>query len=98
MTERDEVVSILKREVMNIKDRFAVRRMGLFGSVVRKEASDQSDIDILIEFDPESVSYWKYLDLEQYLQSLFLRKVEIVSTDGVSPYIMPYISRDVVWV
>ena len=98
MTERDEVLSVLKREVMSVKDRFGVRRMGLFGSVVRDEAGDQSDIDILIELDPASVSYWKYLDLEEHLQSLFPRKVEIVTTDGVSKYILPYISREVVWV
>ncbi len=98
MTERDEVLSVLKRKVMIMKDRFGVRRMGLFGSVVRDEAGVQSDIDILIELDSESVSYQKYLDLEEYLQSLFSRKVEIVTTDGVSKYIIPYISREVVWV
>ena len=94
MTERDEVLSALKREVMNVKARFGVRRMGLYGSVVRDEAGDQSDIDIPIELDLESVSYQKYLDLEQYLQSLFSRRVDIVTTDGVSKYILPYISRE----
>jgi len=56
MTERDEVLSVLKREVMSVKERFGVRRMGLFGSVVRDESGHQSDIDILIELDPASVS------------------------------------------
>lgn len=97
MTERDEVLSVLKGEVIREKNRFGIRKIGIFGSVVRDEASGQSDLDILVEFDPEQVSYRKYLDLERYLQSLFPRKVEIVSTDGVSPYIMPYISREVIW-
>jgi len=98
MTERDEIVSILRNEVMREQDRFGVMKMGLFGSVARNEANDTSDIDILIEFDPSSVTYRKYLDLETYLQSLFPRKIEIVTTDGISPYILPYISREVVWV
>jgi predicted nucleotidyltransferase len=98
MTERDEVLSVLKRDVMIMKDRFGVRRIGLFGSVARDEAGVQSDIDILIELDSESVSYQKYLDLEEYLQSLFSRKVEIVTSDGISKNILPNISREVVWV
>ena len=57
-----------------------------------------SDIDLFIELDNETVTYPKYLDLESYLLSLFLRKIEIDTTDGVSPYILPYISREVVWV
>jgi predicted nucleotidyltransferase len=40
----------------------------------------------------------KYLDLEEHLHSLFPRKVEILTTDGVSKYVLPYISREVVWV
>ena len=98
MTERDEILSVLRNEVMRVKDRFGVMRMGLFGSVVRNDANDMSDIDILIELDPASVTYRKYLDLEAYLQSLFPRPIEIVTTDGISPYILPYISREVVWV
>jgi predicted nucleotidyltransferase len=98
MTERDEVLSILKREAHDLKDRFGVTNVGLFGSVVRDEAKESSDLDLLIELDPESITYKKYLDLEVYLQSLFPRKIEIVTTDGVSPYILPYISREVVWV
>ena len=98
MAERDEVLTILKRESHDLKDRFGVTKIGLFGSIVRDEASDTSDIDLLIELDTESVTYAKYLDLEAYLQSLFPRNVEIVTTDGISPYILPYISREVVWV
>ncbi len=98
MTERDEVISVLKREVIGVKDRFGIKRIGLFGSVVRNEAYKTSDLDILIEFDPATVSYRKYLDLEELLQSLFPRPVEIVTTDGVSPYILPAISREVIWI
>ena len=79
MTEREEVLSILKRESHDLKDRFGVLKVGLFGSVVRDEAGESSDIDLFIELDPESVTYKKYLDLEVYLQSLFPRKVEIVT-------------------
>lgn len=98
MTERDEVLLVLKREVIGVKDRFGVKRIGLFGSVVRNEANHTSDLDILIEFDPATVSYRKYLDLEKFLQSLFSRPIEIVTTDGVSPYILPAISREVIWI
>jgi predicted nucleotidyltransferase len=67
MTERDDVLSILKREANDLKDRFGVTHVGLFGSVVRDEAKDSSDLDLLIELDPVSITYQKSLDLEQYL-------------------------------
>ena len=98
MAERDEVLSILKHEIIDLKERFGVRRIGLFGSIIRNEASDKSDIDILVELDPASISYRKYLDFEIYLQSFFSRTIDIVTTDGLSPYIYPYISREVIWV
>ncbi|MFH0967645.1 MAG: nucleotidyltransferase domain-containing protein [Methanobacteriota archaeon] len=82
MTECDKVLSIPKREVMSVKDRFGVRRMGFFGSVIRGGAGDQSDIDIFIELDPVLVSYRKYLDLEEHLQSLFPRKVRLLRPTG----------------
>jgi hypothetical protein len=98
MGEREQILSLLVQEAGGLRDRFGVKRLGLFGSIVRNEAGETSDIDLLIELDPDNVTYWKYLDLEAYLQSLFPRKVEIVTTDGVSPYILPYITREVVWV
>jgi len=73
------------------KSTFSVRWFGMRGV-------KPSDIDLFIELDNETVTYPKYLDLESYLLSLFLRKIEIDTTDGVSPYILPYISREVVWV
>jgi len=77
LTERDVILSILKRESHNLKDRFGVLKVGLFGSVVRDEAGERSDNDLLIEFDPESVPYKKYPDPEMYLLSLLPRIGEI---------------------
>jgi hypothetical protein len=98
MTERDEVLAVLKREVMSVKDRFGVRRMGLFGSVVRDEAGDQSDIDILIELDPESVSYRKISILKSISSHYFQGRWRVSRSMGYQKYILPYISREVVWV
>ena len=85
--------------LISLCQQHGVRDMALFGSAAGEGFNPEtSDIDILIEFDPASVTYRKYLDLETYLQSLFPRKIEIVTTDGISPYILPYISREVVWV
>jgi len=98
MTERDEVLFILRREAPVLKEQFGVTKIGLFGSVARNEAGEQSDIDLLIELDPDVVRYSKYCDLEDYLQSLFRRRVDIITTDGVSPHFKPYMYEDVVWV
>ena len=61
------------------KNRFGIKKIGLFDSVVRNDANQTSDLDILIEFDPATVPYRKYLDLKKFHQSVFPRPIEILT-------------------
>lgn len=63
-----------------IKSRFHVKRIGLFGSFARGEEKDTSDVDIMVEFE-----------------DVFGRRVELVTPDSLSPYIAPYVKKEVVW-
>lgn len=71
-----------------------VRRIGLFGSVLRGESRPDSDIDVLVEFDPRRKSFDAFVRLASYLEGLLGRAVELVTTEGLSPYIGPKILEE----
>jgi len=75
---------------------FGVRRIGLFGSVARGEEELNSDVDVLVEFEPDKKNYDTFLDLADYLERLFEgRRVDLVTTKAISKYILPYVLKEV---
>ena len=83
-----------KRELQN----FGIVRIGLFGSYVREEQTEKSDIDILLEFEPEKENFDNYMTVYDILENLFRNeKVEIVTKNGLSPYIGPQILKEVIY-
>jgi predicted nucleotidyltransferase len=74
---------------------FGVREIGLFGSFIRSEQSDESDIDLLVDIQPEKKTFRNFMKLVYYLESLFGRKVELVTKQSLSPYIGPHILNTV---
>ena len=94
---REGILLELQKVSHEIKSRYGVIRIGLFGSAARGELSPESDIDLLVELDPEKTTFRRYLELEEYLTRLFDRKIDLVTLDGISPYVLPYIQKDVIW-
>ncbi|UZJ42329.1 nucleotidyltransferase family protein [Prosthecochloris sp. SCSIO W1101] len=74
---------------------FGVKNIGLFGSFVRGEQTDSSDIDLLVEFLPGKRSFDNFMDVAFLLEELLGRKVEIVTPEALSPYIGPHILKEV---
>jgi predicted nucleotidyltransferase len=78
---------------------FGVNRIGLFGSYVRNEQQPHSDMDILVDFDPEKETFDNFMNLHNYLEELFSNeKVEVVTVKGLSPYIGKHILKEVNYV
>ena len=94
---REGILTELQKVPHEIRSRYGVIRIGLFGSAARGELSPESDIDLLVELDPEKTTFRRYLELEEYLTKLFDRKIDLVTLDGISPYVLPYIQKDVIW-
>ena len=90
------VLDILKKHETEIKEKFSVSKIGLFGSSAREEQIESSDIDILVEF--EEPSFDRFMDLSFFLEELLGKPVDLVTTNGVSPYIEPAIRKEVIWV
>jgi hypothetical protein len=91
---KEQVLTILKEHQAELS-RLGVKRCGLFGSLVRNEARDQSDIDILVEFEPDRKTFDNFMQLAFFLEELFGRRVDLVTTESLSPFIGPHILREV---
>ena len=64
--------------------RWQIREMSLFGSVLRDDFRPESDVDILVTFEPEAHwSLWDFIDLRDELSRLFQREVDVVSERGL---------------
>jgi predicted nucleotidyltransferase len=87
---RDEAMNRLRTAEAEIRG-LGVRRLALFGSVLRNEARPDSDVDVLVEFDPEQKIFDRFLALADLLERLLEHRVEIVTTEALSPYIGPHI-------
>ena len=98
MTNKDYILTVLKsqRETLNS---FGIREVGLFGSYVRNEQTEKSDIDLLVDFDPDKETFDNYMAVYELLEQLFRNvKVDIVTKNGLSPYIGPKILNEVQYV
>ena len=70
-------------------------RIGFFGSSVRGQQRKDSDIDLLVFFDEGKLSFSSYMDLNFYLEDLLHPKVDLLTPEQISPYIMPYIQKEI---
>lgn len=68
-----------------------VRRLALFGSVQRNAARADSDVDVLVEFQPGEKTYDRFLALGDLLERVLSRPVELVTPESLSPFLKPYI-------
>jgi len=88
----DEILDFLKQHKQYLEARFSVRRIGLFGSILRGSASDRSDVDILVELDHPTFD--QYMDLKFFLEDKLGRPVDLVLADSLKPRLKPIITRE----
>ncbi len=94
---KEEILKLLTENNLELK-KFGVIRIGLFGSFISDEQRDDSDVDLLVEFEPEKKSFKNFMETANLTEKLFGRKVEIVTPQSLSPYIEPYVRREVKYV
>jgi predicted nucleotidyltransferase len=98
MTTKDFIINTIR----NHKDELTlmgIQQIGLFGSYSREEQADKSDIDILIDFAPDQETFDNYMAIYDYFENIFKNeKVDIVTMNGLSPYIGPKILKEVMYV
>ena len=90
-----EYLELLRLHRVELRS-FGVTRIGLFGSVIRGEEQSNSDVDVIVDIEPAKKTYGSFLDLADYLESLFKgRRVDLVTKGAISKYILPYIMKEV---
>jgi len=92
---RAEALAILKGHAGELTRRFRVRDLTLFGSVARDEATQDSDVDVLVEFDGPA-TFDRFMDLKFFLEEILSARVDLVTRAALRPRVRPVIDREAI--
>jgi len=95
--DKREAIKILREHESDLRAR-GIIHAALFGSVARGEAGPRSDLDVLIELDPElKLDIFAYAGLKRYVAELFNGPVDVVNKDALKPRLRQPVSADAVY-
>lgn len=97
VTNKTDLFKILSEQGGQLRA-LGVRRLGLFGSYARGQQRADSDIDLLVEFEPGRKTFDNFMAVSLLLEQSLGRPVELVTLESLSPYIGPRILREVEYV
>lgn len=96
MTELTSIKQILTQLKPELIQKYFVNSIGLFGSIVRDDFTDKSDVDIIVDFSkPIGI---EFIDLANYIESKLSKKVDLVSRNGVKPKYFHQIESEIIYV
>jgi predicted nucleotidyltransferase len=90
-------IELLKENKNKIFKQFGVLKIGIFGSFARGEEKPDSDIDIFVEFKHGMKTFDNYMGLKNFLESLFSRRVDLVTYEGLHPRIRENVLSEVLY-
>ncbi len=96
MKTLEEIKTILGDHKAEVTQKYKVSEIGIFGSFVRGEQGRRSDIDILVDFH-EIPDFFKFIELEIYLEKLLRKKVDLVDKQGIRPELKARILKEVIY-
>ncbi len=95
--DRQEILDRLRESERALRER-GVTHAALFGSVARGEQRPDSDIDIMVEIDPDArISLFDYVGIVQYIEELFPVPVDVANREGLKPLVRPRAEREAVY-
>jgi len=97
ITTKKEIIQNLQKHQTKLKE-FGVNQLGLFGSFVTGTVKENSDLDLLVVFNPEQKTFRNFMDLSCFLEDLFERDIDLVTPESLSPYLGSKILREVEYV
>jgi predicted nucleotidyltransferase len=93
--KREETINCLKQHAAEIRNRFKVKRLAVFGSTIRGEATATSDVDIVVEFDG-AADLDRFMDLKFFLENTLNTRVDLVTHKAIRPRMRQMIESEAV--
>ena len=93
----ERIYETLQQYLTNLQEQYQVKTLGVFGSYARGEATDNSDLDLLVEFQGD-LTFDKYMDLKFFLEDLFDKKIDLVIRDDLKPQIREKVLEETIHV
>lgn len=90
-----KAIEILKKNEDIIKQKYGIKKIGVFGSFARGEEKEGSDVDVLVEFVDNFENFDNYIELKYFLEDLFGRKVDLVTIEALRPQLKDDILKEV---
>ena len=97
VNDKAMIVALIREHEDRIRA-MGVKRLGLFGSFARGEQDAESDIDVLVEFEPGKKTFDNFMQLSFFLEDLLQRRVELVTPDSIGRFLRPSIMKEVEYV
>ena len=97
LVTKQEIFERIQKHKAGIRA-LGVKKIGLFGSFVRSQQTTSSDVDLLVEFDEGEKSFDHFMELSFLLEEALQLPIELVTPESLSPYIGPFILREVEYV
>jgi len=98
MKDVNELREILQNYKSIIRERFKVKEIGIFGSFVRGEQTEKSDVDILVDFEKEGKTFDNYMELKYFLEELLSLKVDLIMKGALKKELKDRILSEVLYV
>ncbi|HHJ39011.1 MAG: DNA polymerase subunit beta [Methylothermaceae bacteria B42] len=95
--KRQDAMRQLQAHLPELKRRFGVKSLALFGSTARNTAGPESDLDILVVFDGPTTSS-RYFGLQFYLEDLLGVPIDLITDKALRPELRPVVERDAIYV
>jgi len=96
MLQVNEIKLLLGSFLPDLKRRYPISNLAIFGSYSRGEATNDSDLDIMVEFNGEIG--WDFFDLANELEKILRKKVDLISSKAIKPHYWNYIKEDLIYV
>lgn len=96
LADRESVIRTLRSALPDLRERYGVQRLALFGSFARGESDARSDLDLLVEFDDRPLTLLQFVALEDELGDLLGVKVDLVERRALKPHIGRRILEEVI--
>lgn len=95
--DKNTIIEFLKEHKQELKEKFGLQKIGLFGSYARGTATQDSDIDLAIEMDSEN-KFRSFFALKKYLEENLYPKIDLGIESTIKPIAKRYIDKEIIYV